>query len=198
MLHQEIFLSKKGLSCIACKSECYTNTTKIVSTFSEITVIDLTNFKEKKSEDSLSETNSRKFSPIPFRLPLLESDSTQPGTNTVSPLSVPDDESMNSCELNEKGKEKKNSATSKTIEVEEDPLPPNPEVSHSVEGDLRNYKPTPMDVKLVDVFDCEYLRNNDGAYLDGKIVDDKVWQERYRSIIIYPLSQYDLPTNGPI
>ena len=48
------------------------------------------------------------------------------------------------------------------------------------------------------VFHGKYLRNNDGTHLDGKIVDDKVWQERYRSIIIYPLSQYDLPTNGPI
>ena len=48
------------------------------------------------------------------------------------------------------------------------------------------------------VFHGEYLRNNDGTHLDGKIVDDKVWQERYISIIIYPLSQYDLPTNGTI
>ena len=55
-----------------------------------------------------------------------------------------------------------------------------------------------MDVKLAEVFDGEYLRNNDGTHLDGNIVDDKVWQERYRSIIIYPLSQYDPPTNGSI
>ena len=55
-----------------------------------------------------------------------------------------------------------------------------------------------MDVKLAEVFDGEYLRNNDGTHLDGNIVDDKVWQERYCSIIIYPLSQYDLPANGPI
>ena len=54
-----------------------------------------------------------------------------------------------------------------------------------------------MYVILAEVFDGEYLRNNDGTHLDGKIVDDKVWQERYRSIITYPLSQYDLP-NGKI
>ena len=50
-----------------------------------------------------------------------------------------------------------------------------------------------MDVKLAEVIDGDYLRNNDGTHLDGKIVDDKVWQERYSSIIIYPLSQFDLP-----
>ena len=44
----------------------------------------------------------------------------------------------------------------------------------------------------MEVFDGEYLRNKDGAHLDDKIVDDKVWQERYSSIIIYLLSQYDL------
>ena len=54
-----------------------------------------------------------------------------------------------------------------------------------------------MDVILAEVFHSEYLRNNDGTHLDGKIVDNKVWQERYRSIITYPLSQYDLP-NGKI
>ena len=40
----------------------------------------------------------------------------------------------------------------------------------------------------------EYLRNNDGTHLDSKIVDDKLLQERYSSVIIYPLSQYDLST----
>ena len=82
----------------------------------------------------------------------------------------------------------------KAVEVEEDPLPPTPEVSHSVEGDIGNYTPTPMDVKLVEPIYGEYLRNNDGTHLDSKIVDDKLLQERYSSIIIYPLSQYDLST----
>ena len=80
------------------------NITKIVPTSSEITDIVHTNVKEKKAKDSIPETDSRKFSPIPFRLPSLESDSTQPGTKTVSPLSVPEDKSRNSCELTEKGK----------------------------------------------------------------------------------------------
>ena len=89
--------------------------------------------RKKKVKDSIPETNSRKCIPIPFRLPSLESDSTQLGINAVSPLLIPEEENMNSCEINEKGKEKNKRETSKTVEVEEDPLPPTLEVSHSVE-----------------------------------------------------------------
>ena len=46
-----------------------------------------------------------------------------------------------------------------------------------------------MDVKLVEVFDGEYLRNNDSTYLDGHIVDDTVWQKKYRSIIYPPIDK---------
>ena len=35
------------------------------------------------------------------------------------------------------------------------------------------------------------------SWLDGGIVDDNLWQVNYRRIIIYPLSQYDLPS-GPV
>ena len=63
-------------------------------------------------------------------------------------------ESRNSCESTVKGKEKNSSENLKTVEVEEDPLPPSPpEVSYSVKGDLGNYKPIPMDVKLAEVID---------------------------------------------
>ena len=41
---------RKGLVCIACKSECCTNATKIVPTSSEIRDIVLPNFKEKKEK----------------------------------------------------------------------------------------------------------------------------------------------------
>ena len=54
-----------------------------------------------------------------------------------------------------------------------------------------------MDAKLAEVFDGKNIQNNDGTHLDCEIVDDKVWQEKYSSIIIYPLSQYDIP-KGPI
>ena len=50
---------------------------------------------------------------------------------------------------------------------------PTPEVLHSVEGDICNYEHTPIDIKLVEVFDGEYLRNNDGTHLDDKIADAK-------------------------
>ena len=164
------------------------NTTKAVPMSSEMTDIVRTNLKEKQGEDLILETNSRKCSSIPFGISSLQSDSVQLGTNTISPLSVPEEENRNSCDSNEKGKEKNNSETLKTVEVEEDPLSPTLEVSHSVEGYLGNYKLIPMDIKWTEVFDGEYIRNNDGIYLDGKIMDDKV---------IYPLSQYDL-SNGSI
>ena len=74
-----------------------------------------------------------------------------------------------------KRKEKNSSKNFITVEVEEDVLSPILEVSHSVEGGLGNYKPKPMDVKVAEVSDGEYLQNNDGTHLDRKIVDDKVW-----------------------
>ena len=57
---------------------------------------------------------------------------------------------MNSYESNEKGKEKNSSENSITVEVEEDPVSPTPEVLCSVEGYLGNYKPKPMNIKLVE------------------------------------------------
>ena len=49
-----------------------------------------------------------------------------------------------------------------------------------------------MDIKLAEMFDGEYVRNNDGTHLDGDIADCLIWQEIYKRIIVYPLSQYDL------
>ena len=54
-----------------------------------------------------------------------------------------------------------------------------------------------MDIKLAEMFDGEYVRTNDGTHLDGGIADDLIWQERYKRIIVYPLSQYDL-SNGVV
>ena len=42
-------------------------------------------------------------------------------------------------------------------------------------GDLPNYMPILMDVKLASLFDSEYLRNNDGIHLDRGISDNKIW-----------------------
>ena len=41
--------------------------------------------------------------------------------------------------------------------------------------DLPDYIPTQMDVKIVSVFDGEYIRNNNRTHLDRDISDDKVW-----------------------
>ena len=32
-----------------------------------------------------------------------------------------------------------------------------------------------MDIKLAEIFDGEYVRNNDGTHLDGGIADDLIW-----------------------
>ena len=88
---------------------------------------------------------------------------------------------------NESEKEKDKSTKNSSI----------PESSYNTVGDLKDYMTTPMDRKLAEVFDGEYIRANDGTQLDGGIVDDNLWQVNYRRIIIYPLSQYDLPS-GPV
>ena len=57
--------------------------------------------------------------------------------------------------------------------------------------------PTEIDTKLSELFDGEYIHDNDGTHLDGNTPDDRLWQERYKSVIVYPLNLYDLP-NGPV
>ena len=52
------------------------NTTTVVPISSEMTDIVLANSKERKAEDLIPETNSRKCSTIRNRLPSLENDST--------------------------------------------------------------------------------------------------------------------------
>ena len=72
-------------------------------------------------------------------------------------------------------------------------LNPPPKVLYIKKEDLVDYKTTHMEIKLAQLFDGEYVRNNDGTHLDGGIVDDKICQLRYKRIIVYPLSQYGLP-----
>ena len=52
-----------------------------------------------------------------------------------------------------------------------------------------------MDVKLSEVFDSEFTRDNDGTYLDGDTVCDSIWRELYKSIITFQLSQHDIPSS---
>ena len=41
-----------------------------------------------------------------------------------------------------------------------------------------------MDLKLAELFDGEYVLNNDCTHLDSGIVDDKILQVRYTRIIV--------------
>ena len=43
-----------------------------------------------------------------------------------------------------------------------------PEGSYSTVGNLKDYITTPMDRKLAEVFDGEYIRANDGTQLVGR------------------------------
>ena len=54
-----------------------------------------------------------------------------------------------------------------------------------------------MDIKLSELCDGEHIYDNDGTHLDGDTPDDKIWQDRYKLIIVYPLNLHDLPT-GPV
>ena len=96
----------------------------------------------------------------------------------VSPLSVPEiGDRKKSNESTEKGEEENNSAKSDKMTNEEKikKTPPTPKISYNVEGDLDGYKTTQMDIKLAEIFDGEYVRNNDGTHLDGGIADDLIW-----------------------
>ena len=38
------------------------------------------------------------------------------------------------------------------------------------DGDLEDYETTDMDIKIAEVFDGNYIRNNDGTHLHGSII----------------------------
>ena len=64
-------------------------------------------------------------------------------------------------------------------------------------GDLEGYSLAEIDVKLAELFDGENTHNNDGTHLDIELVDDKVFQDRYKSLISCLLRLYGFPS-GPI
>ena len=93
---------------------------------------------------------------------------------SVSPISVTETESDDLIEELKKGEEE----SSNENETEKDKSTknsPTSEGSYSTVGDLKDYITTPMDRKLVEVFDGEYIRANGGTQLDGDIVDDNLW-----------------------
>ena len=61
---------------------------------------------------------------------------------------------------------------------------PPPKVLYIKKEDLVDYKTTHMEIKLAELFDGEYVLNNDCTHLDSGIVDDKILQVRYTRIIV--------------
>ena len=54
------------------------------------------------------------------------------------------------------------------------PRSPPPKVSYIKKGYLVDYETTQIAIKLAELLDGECKRNNDGTYLDGWVVDDKI------------------------
>ena len=79
----------------------------------------------------------------------------------VSPFSVTETENENSREELNENDEVSDKENIESIEVNK--TTPPPEVSYSTVGDLTDYTTTPMDRKLAEIFDGEYIRANDGT-----------------------------------
>ena len=86
--------------------------------------------------------------------------------------------------------EKKSSSPPPTILNVDPPPPPSPLIQ---EGDLDDYEITSIDKQIASVFEGNFIPNNDDTQLDGGISNDSSWQTRFRSLVILPLQQYDLP-----
>ena len=60
-------------------------------------------------------------------------------------------------------------------------------------GDLPGYDITAVDRKLMEVYG-DYVHQNDGAHLDGGVMDDDVWQKRWKSLASLPRIHYHIPS----
>eukprot|EP00978_Attheya_sp_CCMP212_P000831 scaffold1738_cov46-Attheya_sp.AAC.3 len=58
--------------------------------------------------------------------------------------------------------------------------------------DLPNQVPTDTDRKLMGVYG-DYMHQNDGMHLDGRITDDKIWQARWQKLVALPTKRYNAP-----
>ena len=154
----------------ACRSNCCNNITKSVPQSSKTSDTDPNNLTAPKLNEKTEEDQYVKCSHVPFSLPLLDVPSTPPRTNTISPLLATEDENNDSSKLpgidEEEGTETTNDSKNDEILA--------PKVSHSIKGYLDSYEATEMNLKLVAVFDCEYIRNNNGSHLDGGIKNDDI------------------------
>eukprot|EP00978_Attheya_sp_CCMP212_P030781 scaffold114420_cov71-Attheya_sp.AAC.1 len=59
-------------------------------------------------------------------------------------------------------------------------------------GNLPGQAVTDTDRKLMGVYG-DFVHQNDGTHLDGGIKDDKIWQERWKKLVVLPTKRYDAP-----
>ena len=92
----------------------------------------------------------------------------------ISLLSLPEIGNKKSNESTESGEEGISNVKSDKLTDDEEENTSPPKISYNVEEDLEGYKTTQMRIKLAEMFDGEYIRNNDGTPLDGGKPDDKL------------------------
>ena len=161
---------KLGLSCSECRSSCCMNVDKVLPSI-EIHDTEPDNLSANKLKDPISEDLSTQYKHVQF--PPLDT-FTPPRLKTVSPISVTETESDDLIEELKKDEEESSNENEKEKDKSTKNSPTS-EGSYSTVGDLKDYITTPMDRKLVEVFDSEYIRANGGTQLDGGIVDDNLW-----------------------
>jgi hypothetical protein len=70
------------------------------------------------------------------------------------------------------------------------------EVQDTPIGDLPGAVISEADLKMKEVYG-DYVHQNDGSHLDGRIKEDGAWQEQWRKLIALPSQRYDAP-NGAV
>ena len=75
--------------------------------------------------------------------------------------------------------------------LDSEPNPPAIERIH-YEGDHEGVFPNPADFKLRRVYG-DHIHQNDGSHLSGGVVDDGVWQNRWKTLINLPSRRYVSP-----
>jgi hypothetical protein len=67
-----------------------------------------------------------------------------------------------------------------------------PEATTTDDADLPGYERSEVDLVLDMVFG-DHVHQNNGSHLDGGIIDDSMWQNYHRRLIVYQGKQYDAP-----
>ena len=82
-----------------------------------------------------------------------------------------------------------------TIQIRPPPPPPPPPVILTA-GDDVDYVRTEMDELLAEVYNVEYVHDNDGSHITRTIPGSKEDSDFLHQLLPYPLHQYNLPNNG--